>query len=195
LSNETSPARPWRDPMWLHGLIGLVLVLIGLFGKRVLESFRYARTEVLEGEVWRLLTGHLVHLSAQHLLLNLAGLALVAALFARAYSVRQWLMILLGTIIVIDLGFVFCEPQLMWYVGYSGVLHGALAAGAIAWWRRREAAFALVLSAALVVKLGWEQWGGAEPWSAAFPVVVDAHLYGALGGLLVASILWARRQP
>lgn len=181
--------------MWLHGLIGLVLLLMGLFGKNAAESFRYARAEVLDGEVWRLLTGHLVHGSVQHLLLNLTGLALIAALFAREYSVREWLIILLASIIAIDLAFVFYQPQLAWYVGYSGVLHGALGAGAIAWWRRREASLALALSVILLVKLGWEQWRGALPLSGDLPVVVDAHLYGAIGGALAASIIWARRQP
>ena len=106
---------------------------------RAISSFHVHRTvgpparfaepvAVLHGEYWRLLTCHFVHYSAQHLLLNAVGLGLVAALFPREYSLAGWLSILAGSIAAIDLGFVLLEPQLEWYVGLSGVLHGALAA-------------------------------------------------------------------
>jgi len=99
-------------------------------------------------------------------------------------------LILLGSAVVIDLGFVLFEPQLLWYVGLSGVLHGALAAGAIAWWQHETRPLALALTAILAGKLSWEQWHGALPLSGDMPVIVDAHLYGAIGGLVVAAGLW-----
>jgi hypothetical protein len=89
---------------------------------------------------------------------------------------------------------VLLEPQLEWYVGLSGVLHGALAAGAIGWWRHESRALALALTVVLVGKLAWEQWHGALPLSGDMPVVVDAHLYGAVGGALVGGLLWVRSR-
>jgi hypothetical protein len=79
---------------------------------------------------------------------------------------------------------------LEWYVGFSGVLHGALAAGAVAWHRRESALLAWALTAVLAGKLIWEQAVGALPLSGDLPVVVDAHLYGAAGGLLAALVIW-----
>ena len=79
---------------------------------------------------------------------------------------------------------------MLWYVGLSGVLHGALAAGAVAWWRYESKLLALLLSAIFAGKLAWEQWHGALPLSGDLPVVVDAHLYGALGGALAGVLLW-----
>jgi rhomboid family GlyGly-CTERM serine protease len=118
-------------------------------------------------------------------------MALVVGLFPRHYSWRQWLLILLASAAAIDAGFVFYEPQLQWYVGLSGVLHGALAAGAIAWWRQESRPLALALTVVLAAKLAWEQWHGALPFSGDMTVVVDAHLYGALGGGLAGAALWA----
>jgi membrane associated rhomboid family serine protease len=83
---------------------------------------------------------------------------------------------------------------LQWYLGLSGVLHGALAAGAIAWWRHETKALALTLTLILVAKLGWEQWHGALPLSGDMLVVVDAHLYGAIGGAIAAGVLWLRKR-
>jgi rhomboid family GlyGly-CTERM serine protease len=173
----------------LVGLLAAVLVLLGLTGDTGRELLRYERLAVLHGEYWRLITGHFVHGSTQHLLLNAVGLGLVAALFPREYSLRGWLLILAGSLVIIDLGFVLLEPQLEWYVGLSGVLHGALAAGAIGWWKHESKLLAVALTALLVGKLAWEQWQGALPLSGDMPVVVDAHLYGAIGGALAGAWL------
>ncbi|MDY6946611.1 MAG: rhombosortase [Pseudomonadota bacterium] len=174
----------------------LTLVLLSLLGESGRLALRYEREAVLQGEYWRLITGHLVHGSAQHLILNAAGLGLIAALFPHDYSWRAWLLIALFSVLAIDAGLVFCEPQLLWYVGLSGVLHGALAAGAVAWWRHESRLLALVLSVIFLAKLAWEQWHGALPLSGDLAVVVDAHLYGALGGGLAGFMLWlqAHRQ-
>jgi rhomboid family GlyGly-CTERM serine protease len=187
---------PIAPELWLLGLVLLALVLLSLLGESGRLALRYQRDAVLQGEYWRLVTGHLVHGSLQHLILNTAGLGLIAALFPRDYSWRAWLLVALFSVLAIDAGFVFYEPQLLWYVGLSGVLHGALAAGAIAWWRNESKLLALVLSAIFLGKLAWEQWHGALPLSGGLPVVVDAHLYGALGGALAGFILWlqAHRQ-
>jgi rhomboid family GlyGly-CTERM serine protease len=174
---------------WLVGLLAAVLVLLSLTGESGREWLRYERDAVLQGQYWRLLTGHLVHYSGQHLLLNGVGLGLIAALFPRDYPLRGWLLILSASVVTIDLGFVFLEPQIEWYVGMSGVLHGALAAGAVSWWRHESKPLALGLIAVLLGKLAWEQWHGALPLSGDMPVVVDAHLYGALGGALAAAWL------
>lgn len=186
---------------WLIGLLAAVLVLLSLTGESGREWLRYERAAVFQGQYWRLLTGHLVHGSVQHLLLNGVGLGLIAALFPREYSPRSWLLILGSSVVTIDLGFVLLEPQLQWYVGFSGVLHGALAAGALGWWRHESRRLALALTAVLVGKLAWEQWHGALPFSGDMPVVVDAHLYGAIGGALAGAFLlvrsrdWPRARP
>jgi rhomboid family GlyGly-CTERM serine protease len=179
---------------WLVGLLAAVLVLLSLTGESGREWLRYEREAVLQGQYWRLLTGHLVHGSVQHLLLNGVGLGLIAALFPREYSVGGWLLILGSSVVTIDLGFVLLEPQLQWYVGFSGVLHGALAAGTLGWWRHESRRLALALTAVLLGKLAWEQWHGALPFSGDMPVVVDAHLYGAIGGVLAGAFLWLRSR-
>jgi hypothetical protein len=43
----------------------------------------------------------------------------------------------------------------------------------------------------LVLKIAYEQFFGALPLSGSDPVLVDAHLYGVLGGAAVAACLGA----
>lgn len=172
---------------WLLGLIAAAVVLSHFGGDSTRLALRYERTAILDaGQYWRLVTGHFVHGSALHAGLNLAGLALLAALFPRHYSLRQWIAIGFASLVAIDSGFLWLHPELAWYVGLSGVLHGALAAGAVARWQRESKPLAGALSAIICGKLAWEQWVGALPLMGDMPVIVDAHLYGAIGGVLAA---------
>ncbi|KAB7624029.1 rhombosortase [Alkalilimnicola sp. S0819] len=170
-------------PLWLLGALALVVALAGNAATGLL---RYEREQVLAGEWWRLLSGQLVHLGPVHLLLNLAGLGLLAWLFAPALRAAQWWGLLAGSWLGIALGFVLLEPQLAWYVGLSGVLHGLLAGGALMG-SGLPTGLRPVLLLGILLKLGWEQWAGGAPATAGLvggPIIVNAHLYGACGGLL-----------
>ncbi|MBV8404767.1 MAG: rhombosortase [Gammaproteobacteria bacterium] len=176
-------------------LLGCVLLLLPtLAGKHGQALLRYERSALAAGQWWRLLTAHLVHLDLRHALLNAAGLALIWALFARDYSPRGWLAIVLGAAAAIDAGLWLGDSTVQWYVGSSGVLHGAMAAGTLAHLRNRERDGWLLLTL-LAAKLLYEQSVGALPFSGRDPVVVDAHLYGVLGGGAVAAFLSPRRGP
>ena len=89
--------------------------------------------------------------------------------------------------VAIDAGLWLCDSTVQWYVGSSGVLHGLMAAGAFAHLRRREPD-GWVLLGLLVAKLVWEQRVGPLPLAGGV-VVVDAHLYGVIGGAAVAAFL------
>jgi rhomboid family GlyGly-CTERM serine protease len=168
----------------------LLLVLVQLGGPATLAALRYDRGALGAGQLWRLVSAHIVHLDLRHTILNAAGLLLLWALFIRDYRPRQWFLILLAATAAIDAGLWFRDTQVIWYVGASGVLHGVLAAGVLAQLRRREPS-GLVLAVLLIAKLGYEQVAGPLPFAgSAVPVVVDAHLYGVLGGL--AAALWMR---
>ncbi len=173
---------------------GLLLLLPALTGDRGQAWLRYERGALAQGQWWRLLTAHFVHLDLRHALLNAAGLAFVWVLFVRDYSPKAWLAILLGAIAAIDAGLWLGDSTVQWYVGSSGVLHGLMAAGALAHMRRGERD-GWVLAALLAAKLLYEQALGALPLSGHDPVVVDAHLYGVLGGAAAAALLGLRREP
>ena len=175
-------------------LAAVLLAFHGL-GAGTVTALRYERSAVLAGEAWRLMTGHLVHTDIVHLGWNLLGLLIVALLFARDYSWRQWLVILVVSTATTDLGFLLLEPQLEWYVGFSGVLHGLMAAGLAAWLRTSRDAITWIVTGLFAAKLAWEHFAGPLPFTAAslaVPVVHEAHTYGAIGGGLAG--LWLTRR-
>lgn len=173
---------------WALVLLCLLLLLPCIAGEPGRLALRYERGALAEGEWWRLLTGHWVHLSLRHALLNALGLALMWALFARDYSPRQWLGIVLGAVLAIDAGLWLLDSTLQWYVGSSGVLHGVMAAGTLAHLKRREPDGWLLL-AFLAGKLTYEHLVGPLPFAGTAAVVTDAHLFGVLGGAGVALCL------
>ena len=181
------PVRAWLVP----GIVLLVALVLMSSGDSGREWLRFDRGGIAAGEIWRLLTGHFVHLGVSHTLLNLAGLVLVWILVGRSFTWQQWLYVMAGSVAAIDLGLWFGSPQLEWYVGLSGLLHGMLAAGIVAGLTDRSHE-ALVLAIVVAGKLAWEQLAGPLPGSEATSggaVIVDAHLYGVIGGAAVAATI------
>lgn len=170
----------------------LVCVAFALFGDAGRDTFRYDRLQIENGEYWRLVTGHFVHLGPTHLVLNMVGLVLVWLLVGRYYSRSCWLLVCAVTLAAMTAGFWFIDVHLLWYVGLSGVLHGLLLAGAMQGYRELPAESAIIV-VIVVGKLAWEQLSGPLPGSesvAGGAVVVNAHLFGAIGGALAAAMLW-----
>jgi rhomboid family GlyGly-CTERM serine protease len=177
--------------------LAAVAILLQFGGEDARRILAWDREALAAGESWRLVSGHFVHLGWSHLVLNLAGLGLVAWITGAAYGLLRWAVIAVTTIAVIDAGFWYLYPDLDWYVGLSGVLHGLLAAGLLAGVRQRDRE-AIVLAVLVAGKLLWEQTVGPLPGSesgAGGSVIVNAHLYGAVGGLLGALLSWHRVRP
>jgi len=182
---------------WLiPGIIVLISVLIGLGGDLAREALRYDRVWLGQGELWRMLSGHFSHLSWSQLLLNSAGLLLVWFLVGKTYSATSWLLVIVCSLLTIDMAFWFINPDLYWYVGISGLLHGILTAAIVGRWRWQPIdPEMLVLLVLVVAKISWEQYAGPVSGSEATSgglVVVDAHLYGAIGGILAALMIKIR---
>ncbi|HTV80157.1 MAG TPA: rhombosortase [Steroidobacteraceae bacterium] len=170
------------------------LLLIQAGGPAAGLLLRYDRAGLAAGQWWRLLTGHVIHLGYEHAVLDICGLVLMWALFARDYSARAWLFIIGLSMLGIDAGLWLLSSTTQWYVGSSGVLHGVLAAGICAHLRRGEPD-GWPLALLLIGKLVYEQSLGALPLTAGGPVIVDAHLYGAAAGACAALLLRSLPKP
>jgi len=174
--------------LWL--LMFVISFLLQFFDR--VDGWRFDRGLVEQGEVWLLFSGHIVHLNWSHWLLNMAGLAIVAFFFSAHAGFKQWLVVILFSACVISAGLWWWMPDIHYYVGLSGVLHGLFLYGAL-----REIRFypasGYVLTAVLIVKLSWEFFNGALPGSeemAGGRVLTEAHLLGAIGGVSVWLLEW-----
>jgi len=194
-----TPAEFHRKYAWLYLPVCLTLLSlsIAMGGDPWTTWLRYDRDAILAGEYWRLFTAHLCHLGWPHLIMNIAGLLLIWALFGRVLSLSAWLVVLCTSALAVSGGLLWFDPIIHWYVGLSGVLHGLFIAGVITSIIQGERSEYLLL-AFVIGKLAWEQRFGSLPGSESFAggnVVVDAHLYGAIGGLLSTGIIRPWRAP
>ena len=180
-------ARRWSLPVTVLAVAG-VLALWGDAGR---EALSYNRGAIAAGEVWRLASGHLAHLGWSHFLLNAAGLIMTWYLVGAGLSGARWVLVMVAIVGAIDAGFWFLNPGLDWYVGLSGLLHGMLIAGAVACLRQGHRDAWLIVGL-VALKLGYEQLVGPLPGSESSsggPVIVAAHLYGALAGAAAGILL------
>lgn len=149
------------------------------------------RAALAEGHGWRLITAHLVHLNVAHSLMNVAALALILALFGSAFGTHGWLLVWLGLSVGVSLLLFWLDPTLTRYVGASGVLHGLIVISALREFGRRPVE-SMILLAGLALKIGWEQFAGPAASTEAMiggRVIVNAHLYGAIVGLVAGVVL------
>jgi rhomboid family GlyGly-CTERM serine protease len=177
-------------------LAAMIALWIGLafVGEPGREVLHWSRSGIAAGEHWRWLTAHLVHLDLAHAVLNAAGLALVWVLFFDLYSVRRWLLVAACGIVTIDVG-LWWLSDIRWYVGASGVLNTLAAAGIV-----REIIdgdrMAWFVGAAGLTKLVYENLAGPLPFLASdHPIVLEAHLFGALAGMVCGLLMQRTDVP
>ncbi|AOY99299.1 rhombosortase [Cupriavidus sp. USMAHM13] len=149
----------------------------------------YLRDAVLTGEWWRLVTAMWVHLGWRHWLadtLAAAGLLLLGGVAARTRA----LLAVLAACGLAAQAALLRLPEVAWYGGLSGALHGLAAWTGLRLLQRpgwpRVAGVALCLG--VLVKVWLEQsWLAAVVFEPAwgFGVVRAAHAAGALAGLLL----------
>ncbi|WP_051275273.1 rhombosortase [Aestuariibacter salexigens] len=185
----------FRFPVQLHQICGpisiTVVACLLFFAEDFIGAiFIYERPEIANWQLWRLITGNLLHSNLNHLLLNLLGLVLLWALHGDYYTTRRYMFIFTCCAIATTLGLYLFNPGIYWYVGLSGALHGIFVWGAVVDIQHKLTSGWLLLLG-VAIKIGYEQMYGASAvlaeWIAA-SVATDAHLYGAVGGLMVGVL-------
>lgn len=177
-------------------IIVLIVTIIPIFGSNLHNWLRYDRDAILAGEIWRLISGHFTHLGWSHLAMNVAGLALIWALFGqRLENKTWWIIVIIGTFGT-SVSLLLFNHELRWYVGFSGVLHTLFLTGVLLELDKRQWD-SIILLCFVLLKLAWEQISGPLPGSestAGGKVIVDAHLYGALIGLFCWAALTLKKK-
>jgi len=163
--------------------VAVLMLVLQAGGAGVADALRYERAAIASGELWRLVSGHFVHLGWTHCLLNVGGVAALAMILPA--PLRAWrCSALLG--MFIGLALFAMLPGLNHYAGFSGINYG-LAALALLPRARGEAVAALVL-AALVARAVWQSLDGGSAADAAWlgaPPLAAAHLAGLAGGAMI----------
>jgi rhomboid family GlyGly-CTERM serine protease len=175
----------------------LLLITIGLFafGGPAPEGLVFDRQAIVQDEPWRLLTGHWVHGDREHLAWNLAAFGILGWMIEMSLgSARLYAALLAGTCSVTAWVWLFI-PSLELYCGLSGILNTLLFVILIDGWQRsRKLIFPLVFVAA-AAKIAIESvWSAAIFTHTSWPAVPEAHLAGALAGVIVMAYLYLLKR-
>jgi len=167
-------------------LITVIALLVYLLEPRSGQLLAYYHTGIARFELWRLLTATFCHSNFNHLLINIAGLIITLFLFSDTFKSRRIWPLLVFNSLFIGLALFFFEPNVIWYVGLSGVLHGLFSYGVLSDIGNKDR-WGYLLGSGFLVKIIYEQIYGAPQSTLdliAAPVLVNAHLYGALAGAI-----------
>jgi rhomboid family GlyGly-CTERM serine protease len=146
----------------------------------------YDRAALAGGEVWRLVTGHFVHWSIEHLWWDLIAFAALGMLCERESRTR-FLACVGGAALTVSLTLWWAMPGLERYRGLSGLGSALFVLLAVSLMRHGDSrrlvagAWALV---AFLAKLAWEGATGGTLFvhDASLTAVPLAHLAGAIAG-------------
>lgn len=165
-------------------LLATLMLLLHVFPD-LITTFEYNRNAIQSGQVWRIFTGHLLHTNNYHLALNLAALILLALIHNKFYSPKLLTTFYVTTSIAVSTGIYLFTPEMIYYVGLSGILHGLFVLGALYDIKHKEKTGYLLLIG-IVAKVLHEQWFGATESLKQLidaDVAIDSHLYGMCTGI------------
>jgi rhomboid family GlyGly-CTERM serine protease len=135
---------------------------------------------VFKGQIWRLFTGHFVHLGKSHLVMNLVA---CLAIFVWAWRIDRVKTTSIFVLICCPvLGAILIAGGTTWYAGLSGILHGALVLLIM-----QMPVRILVLGMAIVfTKLAWQYFMNGQQLvlEPSTPVSQASHWLGVLLGLI-----------
>ena len=174
-------------------LDGWTLTLVGMLAGLVLSIasdptlLAFDRLAIVQGELWRLWTGHLIHFSAHHLVMDLCALLLTGALTEQACRTKALVIALGAAMPILSVGLLLRAPLLMAYRGSSGLAMLCTAGCATQLWRAQPRLRLSItcLGLALAFKVAYD--AHVLPWYSpltTIPVVWRVHVMGAAGGWL-----------
>ncbi|MFC1587181.1 rhombosortase [Planctomycetota bacterium] len=188
-------------------IIGIALVcnyelIFGLEG-RLVELLELKSVKVTSGEIWRLVAGNFVHISAGHFWIDLTAISVLGFLYEKEMG-WYWAGLILVASLLIGLVFCFYVDRLDLYRGLSGTAHGCFAAALVLEYRltrksRIRRSLILLISAGFIWKVVYETISGQFFWAMSQDTalmglpVPEAHLTGAVTGFLYALLFVAFR--
>ena len=163
------------------------------------ELFRLAYFDqrlISEGELWRLVSGHLSHTSTSHLSWDILAFALAAGYLER-HSKRLLLLSLLGGLIAVNGLLLSPWSGVGSYAGLSGILFAPLFLSLLIFARKQPSLNGWLPMLICIGKVIWEQFSGQallsqSPW----PPYPAAHLAGLVGGIsvMIFVVLFNNRE-
>lgn len=176
---------------WLNWLIlGILCLIIYYISASNITVLDYNRELVINGELWRLVSGNFNHTNIYHLLLNMSALAVICGLHYRYYNSTAFLSLVLLLSIGVGAGIFYFSPSTHLYVGLSGILHGIIIVGAIIDATKGFYTGYILIIGTILKVINEQLFNSPIELSQLIEaeVLTEAHLYGLVSGLIIAPL-------
>ena len=185
-------------------LISIFIITCAVFSDVSFALFSLDRTKVNDGELWRIFSSNFVHFGWAHTLMNLAAFQ-IAVFILMEISVARFIGLIFWCCLSVGVGIYYLNPEYAIYAGLSGSIHGFLVAGLM--FNKRHTHWINGIFIALIFgKILYEHRPDYKATDLQdllpVPVAYDAHLYGAVAGLvfgifvlLISKFIHPLKQP
>lgn len=185
MPDATAPAK-WPSASALLALAALALIYAP---PGLIDLLAYDRQAILSGQWWRLWSGHLVHYSISHALIDGVMLLLCGSVLEALIGTRRLCLALCWAAPLIALLLLLAVPDMTHYRGLSAldVMVATMALGALWCGHHLPRPWLALLAAVLLVKTAGEALGIQSATSAlpdGIRVMWQAHALGIACGLL-----------
>lgn len=119
----------------------------------LIADLSFNRIAISNYEIWRLISGGFVHANELHLLLNILGLFFLLMLYELQIKVTIWCVVSLSLVFSINTILYLFLPSTIFYLGFSGALHGLFVWYSIQEWRRKHSWYPALVILLLIAKL------------------------------------------
>jgi len=172
---------------WFTLAFTLCSVMLSL-ATDALMMFCFDRVAIDQGEWWRLITGHLVHSSLDHLWWDALAFFCVGY-YLEVKSLKLLLIALLTGFVMVNGLLLSPWSPLLYYCGLSGLLFAPLTLALWMHWQSNKGLFGVIPLLVCLGKVIWEC--GLQSTLlvvSGWPAYPQSHLAGIVGGLLACSI-------
>ena len=187
---------------WGSLLLTFFVIIIWLFPEMTL-LMQFDRTQISEGQIWRILSGHFTHWSTNHLFWDLLVFVILGSICEKINKKNYFACLILSTI-CISMGVLAFLPDMELYRGLSGIDSALFVLLMVEILKRKykEKSFVWVFFIifgflCFIGKLLFEIISGSTIFVESSGVMVPvplAHLIGGFAGIL-SSINMFRRKP
>ena len=169
-----------------------LVILLAIYCTYYQDFFLYQKELLEQGQLWRLFSGHFVHLNNKHLILNLIAWVVIFFLGINYLSSLKWVALLFILTLSISIGLYYIVPAIIFYGGLSGVLHGYFAYILVEWIKNKQkiAWFILFFLIAKVLSENFSDIGASTAGYLDIQVVAEVHLIGVLVGILANLLIY-----
>ena len=148
----------------------------------------FDRSAILNGDLFRLISGHFVHVDTEHLIWNTLGLIILGSLIESRSRNLLVISFVMG-ILTVTLFLFSPWSNITIYCGLSGVLNTLLVIALWMIWTETKSTWIIVTFALCLLKVLIEMATNQSVISSiSWPPSPEAHCAGLIGGIIIVAV-------